>query len=288
MLIVGWAWDIMGKHGTSTQKEAISVAPERKSATMPANSGTLSLQRKNYSILVGWKANLMFYLGFVLVMFCKCSLTRFEENQYGAQSQRLVRVGFHGTTPHRTVRQRHIPSDAETPESGPTTRYGRHTEMLPKTRGIPPSRATGAARPHWAARPGSGVRRPVSRVLSRPVRAGDDHSSGTPVAGRLARPTRAAAGNGRGRRDRRPSAPIRSCSRWGLPCRPRCRGRGALLPHPFTLAGRRGRSPRGPAVCSLWHFPWGRPRRALPGTVFPWSPDFPPPAPKAGGGHPAV
>jgi len=34
-----------------------------------------------------------------------------------------------------------------------------------------------------------------------------------------------------------PAAPIRSCSRWGLPCRPRCRGRGALLPHRFTLAG---------------------------------------------------
>ncbi len=32
------------------------------------------------------------------------------------------------------------------------------------------------------------------------------------------------------------AAPIRSCSRWGLPCRPRCRGRGALLPHHFTLA----------------------------------------------------
>ena len=30
------------------------------------------------------------------------------------------------------------------------------------------------------------------------------------------------------------------------------------------------------AVCFLWHFPWGRPRRALPGTVTPWSPDFPP------------
>jgi len=30
-------------------------------------------------------------------------------------------------------------------------------------------------------------------------------------------------------------APIWSCSRWGLPCRPRCRVRGALLPHPFTL-----------------------------------------------------
>src|SRR5437868_2521010 len=28
----------------------------------------------------------------------------------------------------------------------------------------------------------------------------------------------------------------------------------------------------------LWHFPWGRPRRALPGTAPPWSPDFPPSA----------
>ena len=31
------------------------------------------------------------------------------------------------------------------------------------------------------------------------------------------------------------AAPIWSCSRWGLPCRRRCRKRGALLPHPFTL-----------------------------------------------------
>eukprot|EP01035_Chromulina_nebulosa_P065288 gene65288-89316_t len=30
--------------------------------------------------------------------------------------------------------------------------------------------------------------------------------------------------------------PIRFCSRWGLPCRPRCRVRGGLLPHLFTLA----------------------------------------------------
>jgi hypothetical protein len=30
-----------------------------------------------------------------------------------------------------------------------------------------------------------------------------------------------------------------------------------------------------PAVYFLWHFPWGRPRRVLPGTVPPWSPDFP-------------
>lgn len=32
--------------------------------------------------------------------------------------------------------------------------------------------------------------------------------------------------------------PIRSCSRWGLPCRPCCQRRGGLLPHPFTLTSR--------------------------------------------------
>jgi hypothetical protein len=60
----------------------------------------------------------------------------------------------------------------------------------------------------------------------------DDHSSGTPVTGRLVRPTRrhlraascASAG-----------LPIWSCSRGGLPSRCRYRQRGALLPHRFTL-----------------------------------------------------
>jgi hypothetical protein len=75
-----------------------------------------------------------------------------------------------------------------------------------------------------------------------PRGAMDDHSSGTSVAGRLARPTRAALAKtqpaapvpcGTGR----PAAPMRSCSRWGLQCRRRCRRRGALLPHPFTLTG---------------------------------------------------
>ncbi len=88
-----------------------------------------------------------------------------------------------------------------------------------------------------------GARRPVSRVLSTPSRAWDGHSSGTRLAARLTRPTRAtglehpcvtAIGLPR---TPPPAAPIRSCSRWGLPCRPRCRGRGALLPHRFTLAG---------------------------------------------------
>jgi len=78
--------------------------------------------------------------------------------------------------------------------------------------------------------------------------------------------------------------PIWSCSWRGLPCRTRCRLRGALLPHPFTLARDRSR-----AVRFLWHCPWGLPRRALPGALFPWSPDFPPAGALAwsAGGHPA-
>ena len=122
---------------------------------------------------------------------------------------------------------------------------------------------------------GGRSRRPVGRVLCRLFPGGDGHSSGTSVSGRLARPTRAAGAEAACRGEtHRLAAPIRSCSRWGLPCRPRCRGRGALLPPRFTLAGRQG-APGGPAVCFLRHFPWGRPRRALPGTVPPWSPDLP-------------
>jgi len=56
-------------------------------------------------------------------------------------------------------------------------------------------------------------------------------------------------------------------------------------PSPRRRIGRfiSGRSAGG-AVCFLWHFPWGRPRRQLTGTVFPWSPDFPPRTKRSG--HP--
>jgi hypothetical protein len=136
------------------------------------------------------------------------------------------------------------------------------------------------------------------RTVRSPWTARDGHSSGTRLTTRLTRPTRAAGWE----HPRAPpsglppltdaAAPIRSCSRWGLPCRPCCQGRGALLPHRFALA--RGSVPAfaGPlarAVCFLWHFPWGRPRRPLAGTVFPWSPDFPPsPGHPGNSGRPAV
>jgi len=110
-----------------------------------------------------------------------------------------------------------------------------------------------------------------------PPRDGDGHSSGTSVAGRLERPTRTAARK-HAWAIARPTVPIWSCSRWGLPCRSRYRERGALLPHPFTLAAPAPSRALAMAVCFLWHCPWGRPRRPLAGTVFPWSPDFPPPA----------
>ncbi len=111
-----------------------------------------------------------------------------------------------------------------------------------------------------ACKPGS-VWRPKPR---------DDHSSGTSVAGRLARPTRTTAPERGGAfAPRRPYSvllPVGFAMPFPLPG-----PRWALTPpfHPCRAA-------RRPAVRFLWHFPWGRPRRALPGTVSPWSPVFPP------------
>ncbi len=65
------------------------------------------------------------------------------------------------------------------------------------------------------------ARRPVSRVLSPPSRTMDDHSSGTPVAGRLTRPTRATT-----RKHARPRS-----SEEGPACRPYA----VLLPVGFAV-----------------------------------------------------
>ena len=56
------------------------------------------------------------------------------------------------------------------------------------------------------------------------------------------------------------ATPIWSCSRWGLPCRRRCRNRGALLPHRFTLAWW-PKPPWRSLLCGT--FPWGRPPAAV-------------------------
>jgi hypothetical protein len=85
-----------------------------------------------------------------------------------------------------------------------------------------------------ACKPGFVGHRPLARTIR------DGHSSGTMFAHCLEQPTRTASLTSpprcyRFRERTRVAVPIRSCSRCGLPCRFRCRTRGALLPHLFTL-----------------------------------------------------
>ncbi len=78
--------------------------------------------------------------------------------------------------------------------------------------------------PRWE----NSVRWPVSRVLFPPKRE---------MAIPLGRPSPDASRDLPGQRlETAIAVPIWSCSRWGLPCRLRCRRRGALLPHHFNLA----------------------------------------------------
>ena len=85
----------------------------------------------------------------------------------------------------------------------------------------------------------------------------------------------------------RRAAPTRSCSRWGLPCRARRRARGALLPHPFTLADANAGGLLSVAL-SLGSPPPGVTRHRVsvePGLSSPRAAALPP---GAEGGHPAV
>jgi hypothetical protein len=117
-------------------------------------------------------------------------------------------------------------------------------------------------------------RRSISRVLSTSSRMLDGHSSGTRLAACLD-----ATNPGDGSKtlprscpkaQRRP--PLFGLAPGGVyPANPvarvAVRSYRTVSPLPRTNAE---------AVCFLWHCPWGRPRRPLAGTVFPWSPDFPP------------
>ena len=99
----------------------------------------------------------------------------------------------------------------------------------------------GDKRDQTACKPGS---------VPSPWRGRGGHSSGPVLAGRFSRPTRTPrAGEALPGASSRRDVPIRSCSRRGLPCRPRRRVRGGLVPHPFTLAGRREGRLRRFAFC---------------------------------------
>ena len=121
----------------------------------------------------------------------------------------------------------------------------------------------------------SGVQRackPGSVAKTGQARSPDGHSSGPGVAPWFSRPTTAAARKPALSRRGRNTLRYLGLLRVGFTCRFHCWSRGALLPHPFTLTT--GTEAPG-AVCFLWHCPWARARRGLPGTLFPWSPDFP-------------
>ncbi len=113
---------------------------------------------------------------------------------------------------------------------------------------------------HWTIR--GDVRRPVSRVLSPPrsIACAADCGDGRPFLWDARCRTPHATNPGGGARPpcvcpplarrARPAAPIRSCSRWGLPCHRCCQRCGALLPPRFTRSRIAER-----VVCFLWHFP---------------------------------
>ena len=135
-----------------------------------------------------------------------------------------------------------------------------------------------------ACKPGSVGHRRAHRATIR-----DGHSSGTMFAHGLEQPTRTAsltrapaALSPLGERPALPSlfglapggvyhagsvagAAVRSCRTFSPLLAP------FLSPSPQAEEGRLGE-----AVRSLWHFPWGCPRRMLSGTACRWSPDFPP------------
>ena len=115
------------------------------------------------------------------------------------------------------------------------------------------------------------ARRPVSRVLYPPRRATTIH---------LGRPLPDASRDLPGRRRGNPPAGASA----GMPPLFGLAPGGVYRAAPVAGSAVRSYRTLSPlpraearlAVCFLWHFPWGRPRRPLAGTVSPWSPDFPP------------
>jgi hypothetical protein len=128
------------------------------------------------------------------------------------------------------------------------------------------------------------------RLLAQAIR--DGHSSGTMFAHCLEQPTRTAS----------LTSPCGVIACANIPALPSLFGLApGVVCHAGPVAGPAVRSYRtfspllsppfwgGEAVRSLWHCPWGCPRRMLSGTVCRWSPDFPlqPPFGDCRSGRPA-
>ncbi len=105
----------------------------------------------------------------------------------------------------------------------------------------------------------------------------DDHSSATPVARRFKQPTRTAGFGHRSRAPRQlrhdgPRRPYSVLLPVGFTMPPALPPARCALTAPFHPC--RDETQRVAAVCFLWHFPWGCPRRTLSGTACPWSRTF--------------
>lgn len=113
----------------------------------------------------------------------------------------------------------------------------------------------------------------LPRGIASDLRSRGSHSSRRGIAPTLKQPTRTLQGDPplhvpKGRAQHPYAALLRvGFTMRALLPRPRCALTAPF--HPYLC-------PKGPsAVCSLWHFPYGYPRRALPATLGSWSPDFP-------------
>ncbi len=137
------------------------------------------------------------------------------------------------------------------------------------------------------------IRRPVSRVLCRPGR--DPNAAVIPLGRASLRgsrdlPGRLGPATALPRREAEARRPYLVLLQAGLAMPSPLPGPRCALTAPFhpCLCFAWGKAK---AVCFLWRYPWGRPRRALPAALSPWSPDFPrPTSPSAeqGRDRPAV
>ena len=191
--------------------------------------------------------------------------------------QTIAKSGTHRVLPRKLRLFRFDPPNHPPPSDRPG-----HRRTAAAGRAVSPSKR------QTACKPGSV---PPLGCRAAP-RDGDGHSSGTPVAGRLVRPTRAAARRPARRRRIRiaPGGGVRRSYLVLLPVGfsvpPPLPAARCALTAPFHPCRPPGRPVGLGGVLSV-ALSLGSPRRALPGTVPPWSPDFPLPA-VAKSGRPAV
>ena len=176
------------------------------------------------------------------------------------------------------------PSRHASPAGAP--RRARRAGVLQRQGGRAGAKPAGSRIAAPGAASGNAVREGVGRICQSACKPGSVWRGFSATAIPLGRGSLRASCNQPGRRrgsrwmPRLPRAsvpPLFGLAPGGV-CRAASVAGGAVRSYRTVSPLPRGVAPT-PAVSSLWHFPWGRPRRPLAATVDPWSPDFPPPGP---------